>query len=163
MILQKKKNTFIRRIQRFFPNFAIMNISWSEIKPYENELPTNYADRIGRLYTDTVTAAFKKSNGQFFTPVSIAYFMGKQISVNKDSVSVLDPGCGTAILSCAMIENLVLQSKVKQIELVTYETDENLMSGLIAVHIVRTLFYPIIQYYILIRFMAGLRVCRNMI
>ena len=53
-----------------------MNISWSEIKPYENELPTNYADRIGRLYTDTVTAAFKKSNGQFFTPVSIAYFMG---------------------------------------------------------------------------------------
>lgn len=158
-----------------------MNISWSEIKPYENELPTNYADRIGRLYTDTVTAAFKKSNGQFFTPVSIAYFMGKQISVNKDSVSVLDPGCGTAILSCAMIENLVLQSKVKQIELVTYETDENLipglqkvleyitiwgcaiMSGLIAVHIVRTLFYPIIQYYILIRFMAGLRVCRNMI
>lgn len=60
-----------------------MNISWSEIKPYENELPTNYADRIGRLYTDTVTAAFKKSNGQFFTPVSIAYFMGKQISVNK--------------------------------------------------------------------------------
>ena len=157
-----------------------MNISWSEIKPYENELPTNYADRIGRLYTDTVTAAFKKSNGQFFTPVSIAYFMGKQISVNKDSVSVLDPGCGTAILSCAMIENLVLQSKVKQIELVTYETDENLIPGLqkvleyitiwgmrhnvlIAVHIVRTLFYPIIQYYILIRFMAGLRVCRNMI
>ena len=66
MILQKKKNTFIGRIQRFFPNFAIMNISWSEIKPYENELPTNYADRIGRLYTDTVTAAFKKSNGQFF-------------------------------------------------------------------------------------------------
>ena len=107
-----------------------MNISWSEIKPYENELPTNYADRIGRLYTDTVTAAFKKSNGQFFTPVSIAYFMGKQISVNKDSVSVLDPGCGTAILSCAMIENLVLQSKVKQIELVTYETDENLIPGL---------------------------------
>ena len=69
MILQKKKNTFIRRIQRFFPNFAIMNISWSEIKPYENELPTNYADRIGRLYTDTVTAAFKKSNGQFFTNI----------------------------------------------------------------------------------------------
>ena len=107
-----------------------MNINWSEIKPYENELPTNYADRIGRLYTDTVTAAFKKSNGQFFTPVSIAYFMGKQISVNKDSISVLDPGCGTAILSCAVIENLVLQSKVKRIELVTYETDENLIPGL---------------------------------
>lgn len=71
-----------------------MNISWSEIKPYVNELPTNYADRIGRLYTDTVTAAFKKSSGQFFTPVSIAYFMGKQINADKDSISVLDPGCG---------------------------------------------------------------------
>ena len=107
-----------------------MNISWSEIKPYVNELPTNYADRIGRLYTDTVTAAFKKSSGQFFTPVSIAYFMGKQINADKDSISVLDPGCGTAILSCAVIENLVLQSKVKRIELVTYETDENLIPGL---------------------------------
>lgn len=107
-----------------------MNIIWSEVNPYENELPTNYADRIGRLYTDTVTTTFKKSNGQFLCIVSIAYFMGKQISMNKDSISILDPGCGTAILSCAIIENLVLQSKVKRIELVTYETDENLIPGL---------------------------------
>ena len=117
-------------IPEILRNFAIMNINWSEVNPYENELPTNYADRIGRLYTDTVTTTFKKSNGQFFTPVSIAYFMGKQTSMNKDSISILDPGCGTAILSCAIIENLVLQSKVKRIELVTYETDENLIPGL---------------------------------
>lgn len=107
-----------------------MNINWSEIKPCENESPTDYADRIGRLYTGTVTATFKKSNGQFFTPVTIAHFMGKQLRPDKDSVSILDPGCGTAILSCAVIENLVLQSKVKHIELVTYETDENLIPRL---------------------------------
>ena len=50
--------------------------------------------------------------------------------MDKDSISILDPGCGTAILSCAVIENLVLQSKVKRIKLVTYETDENLIPGL---------------------------------
>ena len=68
-----------------------MNISWSEIKPYVNELPTNYADRIGRLYTDTVTAAFKKSSGQFFTPVSIAYFMGKQINADMHNPVPANP------------------------------------------------------------------------
>ena len=87
----EKEKYIHKKNPKVFPNFAIMNISWFEIKPYENELPTNYADRIGRLYTDTVTAIFKKSNGQFFTPVSIAYFMGKQINTDKDSVSVLDP------------------------------------------------------------------------
>lgn len=107
-----------------------MNISWSEIKPYKDELPTDYADRIGKLYTDAVTTTFKKSNGQFFTPASIAHFMSKQISLDKDSISILDPGCGMAILSCAAIENLVLQSEVKRIKLVTYETDENLMPAL---------------------------------
>ncbi|WP_234181003.1 Eco57I restriction-modification methylase domain-containing protein, partial [Bacteroides pyogenes] len=119
-----KKNT------KFFYNFAIMNISWSEIKPYQDELPTHYADRIGKLYADTVSATFKKSNGQFFTPISIAHFMGKQIDCDKDSITILDPGCGTALLSCAAIERLVLQSKVKRIELVAYETDENLMPAL---------------------------------
>ena len=104
-----------------------MNIGWSEIKPYENESPTCFADRIGKLYTDTVTTTFKKSNGQFFTPISIAHFMSKQINSVKESISILDPGCGTAILSCATIEHLVLQSKVKYIKLVAYETDKNLM------------------------------------
>ncbi|MBB3894797.1 Eco57I restriction-modification methylase domain-containing protein [Bacteroides pyogenes] len=107
-----------------------MNISWSEIKPYQDELPTHYADRIGKLYADTVSATFKKSNGQFFTPISIGHFMSKQIDCDKDSITILDPGCGTALLSCAAIESLVLQSKVKRIELVAYETDENLMPAL---------------------------------
>lgn len=107
-----------------------MDIDWSKIKPYKDELPTDYADRIGKLYTDTVTPTFKKSNGQFFTPVPIAHFMSKQVCCDKDSIFILDPGCGTAILSCAVIESLVLQSKVKEIKLIAYETDENLIPAL---------------------------------
>lgn len=104
-----------------------MDVNWSEIKPYKEESPVSYADRLGKLYTEKVTTTFKKSNGQFFTPVSIARFMSKQINLVKDSISILDPGCGTAILSCAVIENIVLQSKVKHIKLITYETDRNLI------------------------------------
>lgn len=107
-----------------------MNINWSEIKPYEDETPVCYADRVGKIYTDIVTATFKKSNGQFFTPIYIAHFMSKQITFASDSISILDPGCGTAILSCAAIEHLILYSQVRTIELVAYETDVNLMPAL---------------------------------
>lgn len=107
-----------------------MNIDWFEIKPCEDETPVCFADRIGKIYTDMVTATFKKSNGQFFTPINIARFMSKQIKFASDTISILDPGCGTAILSCAAIEHLVLYSKVGTIELVAYETDENLMPAL---------------------------------
>lgn len=105
-----------------------MNMDWSEIKPYDGESPVCYSNRMGELYTKTVTTTFKKSNGQFFTPIVIARFMSKQItSPLSDSISILDPGCGAAILSCGAIEYLILNTKIRNIKLVTYETDINLI------------------------------------
>lgn len=107
-----------------------MDIDWSEMKPCDGETPVCFADRVGKIYTDRVTVTFKKSNGQFFTPINIARFMSKQIEFTSNAISILDPGCGTAILSCAAIEHLILYSQVRTIELVTYETDENLIPAL---------------------------------
>lgn len=105
-----------------------MNVNWSEIKPYDDELPVCYANRMGQLYTKTVSTTFKKNSGQFFTPIAIAQFMSKQITNPlSDSISILDPGCGTAILSCSAIEYLTLHTKIRNIKLVTYETDINLI------------------------------------
>ena len=105
-----------------------MNVNWSEIKPNDGESPVCYSNRMGELYTETVTTTFKKFNGQFFTPIAIARFMSKQItSPLSDSISILDPGCGAAILSCGAIEYLTLNTKIKNIKLVTYETDINLI------------------------------------
>lgn len=96
----------------------------STISLYENDSPIRFANKLGEVYASTKTSATKKQKGQFFTPISIATFMGEQITSNKETISILDPGCGTAILSCALIEHLVMSDKaLKTIELTVYETD----------------------------------------
>jgi adenine-specific DNA-methyltransferase len=99
------------------------------IIPANNEQPSSYADRLGAAYTNTVSQSFKKDNGQFFTPQAIAQFMGSLVSTNKTQIDILDPGCGTAILTCALVENLVTENPtIEVINLVAYETDFNLIS-----------------------------------
>lgn len=99
-----------------------------DIKPLNNELPSHFADRVGQLYAKTVTTQHKKDNGQFFTPTEIAHFMAGLAKQTKDKFKILDPGCGTAILSSSLIETLVKQNEnLKEIELVVYETDQDIL------------------------------------
>jgi adenine-specific DNA-methyltransferase len=99
------------------------------ISPLDNELPSYYADRLGQAYAKTVTNQHKKSNGQFFTPTEIAHFMAELASQSNDKLKILDPGCGTAILSCSLIETIAKQNdNLTEIELVVYETDQNIIS-----------------------------------
>jgi adenine-specific DNA-methyltransferase len=107
-----------------------MNIyDTKNISPVNNEQPSSFADKLGTVYTKTVSQTFKKNNGQFFTPQAIAQFMGSLVSTNKKQIDILDPGCGTAILTCALVENLVEQnSNIEVVNLVAYETDSNLIS-----------------------------------
>jgi adenine-specific DNA-methyltransferase len=98
-----------------------------DLFPVVNELPTDFAERIGVYYTSTVTAGHKKENGQFFTPIPIARFMGNLAHTEKNKVTILDPGCGTAILSCALIEKIIPNKNVNEIELTVYDTDEEIL------------------------------------
>jgi adenine-specific DNA-methyltransferase len=94
-----------------------------------NESPGVYADRLGTAYTETVSQTFKKDNGQFFTPLAIARFMSGLALSNKKRIDILDPGCGTAVLTCALVECLIEQNpNIENINLVAYETDANLIS-----------------------------------
>ena len=98
------------------------------IVPLDGEKPSQFAERVGRLYADASVQKDKKHKGQFFTPLAISQFMGRLAAPSeKDSVSVLDPGCGLAILSCALIEHLVEDSKLETIALTLYETDKNVV------------------------------------
>jgi adenine-specific DNA-methyltransferase len=93
-----------------------------------NEFPSQFADRLGIDYGISVSQNHKKLNGQFFTPLEIASAMASYAVFEGNSVSILDPGCGTAVLSCALIEYLIKSNKdLISIKLVVYETDPELV------------------------------------
>jgi adenine-specific DNA-methyltransferase len=99
-----------------------------DIKPLNEEFPSQFADRVGQIYAKSVTIQHKKDNGQFFTPTEIAHFMAGLTKLEKDKFKILDPGCGTAILSSSLIETLAKQNdNLKEIELVVYETDQDIL------------------------------------
>ena len=93
-----------------------------------NILPSEYAEKVQYNYANSTTDKHKKNNGQFFTSKSIADFMGNLAKPKSQTVSILDPGCGTAILSCSLIEKLVKTNQVSEIELRLFEIDENLIN-----------------------------------
>lgn len=100
----------------------------NSIQPIEQELPSRFADRLGVVYTYSVSQQHKKENGQFFTPVEIASLMASYTGFEGNSVRILDPGCGSAVLSCNLIEHLANTNKaLKTIELIAYETDSELI------------------------------------
>lgn len=100
-----------------------------DIKPYNEELPSKYADRLGIYYTKKVTQKHKKDSGQFFTPTPIAHLMASFCDLTRNSLRILDPGCGTAVLTCALVEHLTEQNpNIEFIDLVAYETDPDLIS-----------------------------------
>jgi adenine-specific DNA-methyltransferase len=97
-------------------------------QPFVNELPAVFADRLGLEYSSKVTQQHKKQLGQFFTPLTVAYFMTEFVDYKLDKIKILDPGCGTGVLACALIERLVSNcNKIEEIHLVAFETDLDLI------------------------------------
>lgn len=92
--------------------------------------PSEYAEKIGLEYANFTTSEHKKERGQFFTPKSISDFMGNLAQPKSPEISILDPGCGTAILSCSLIEKLIQKSKISQIDLTLFETDSKIIKEL---------------------------------
>ena len=87
-------------------------------------MPSEFAEIIGRNYSNSTSEKHKKLNGQFFTPKLISDFMGNLAKPKTDKISILDPGCGTGILSCSVIEKLILKTNIEEINLTLYEIDE---------------------------------------
>lgn len=94
----------------------------------KHEVPSEFAEFIGLEYSRSTTDKHKKDNGQFFTPKQIADFMGDLASPKSEKISILDPGCGTGILTCSLIEKLIQKTDITEIELTLFETDENVLA-----------------------------------
>lgn len=91
------------------------------------KMPSEYAEYIGLEYASSTSEKHKKNNGQFFTSKKIADFMGGLAEQTHKKISILDPGCGTAILACSVIEKLALKSELSEINLTLYETDSQII------------------------------------
>lgn len=94
--------------------------------PSVSELPSYYAQRLSKYYSSKTEQEHKKELGQFFTPLILSSFITSFSTLTKNKIKILDPGCGTCILSCSLIEKLSESEKIKIIELTTYEIDTKL-------------------------------------
>ena len=78
----------------------------NNIETLTNVSPTEYAYQLAIDYTFNKNSEHKKEYGQYFTPVEVAEFMAKLSNIGEEKIRILDPGCGTGILFCALIEHL---------------------------------------------------------
>lgn len=80
-------------------------------------------------YIDSMPKSKRKKYGQFFTSKETAVFMAGMFSIPQgcDSLSILDPGAGSGILSVALLERLEAVEEISSIELVCYENDVNII------------------------------------
>lgn len=81
-------------------------------------------------YISSMSKQKRKKYGQFFTDINTARFMVKLFSDvdDKETINILDPGAGTGILSCALIERFENNDKIKTINLTCYEDDSNVIN-----------------------------------
>lgn len=79
-------------------------------------------------YINQMPKSLRKKYGQFFTSKATATYMADLFTVPQQStITILDPGAGSGILSVALIERLQSIKTLKRIELVCYENDQNVM------------------------------------
>lgn len=66
--------------------------------------------------------------GQFFTPIEVTQQMARFVDELPATVTILDPGAGTGILSAGVVSHILssFSDTVKQIEVVAYEVDSSL-------------------------------------
>ncbi|WP_375417517.1 Eco57I restriction-modification methylase domain-containing protein, partial [uncultured Hymenobacter sp.] len=92
------------------------------------EKPSHLAATLGEQYARWTAAAHKKTLGQFFTPARIGeYLAGWATPPAGAVVRVLDPGFGTGILSCCLLEHFAAVAPgLQRIELDAYDLDQQL-------------------------------------
>lgn len=80
-------------------------------------------------YIEQMPKSQRKKYGQFFTSKETAIYMASlfDLSSEQESVSILDPGAGSGILSASLVERLQGLEQLRTIHLVCYENDENII------------------------------------
>ena len=88
--------------------------------------PARFCEEESRKFIAITKVEQRKEQGQFFTPLGVARFMGRLTPVATEALRVLDPGAGTGILACAVCEYSARRKAIKEIHIDTYENDVRL-------------------------------------
>lgn len=100
----------------------------------QGEKPSEFASRLAEEASAKKHAAVKQKLGQYFTPVEAARMMAgfAENLTTGNYIKILDPGAGIALLSCALIEHIVMEtssrfSQLQEIDLVVFEIDKSII------------------------------------
>lgn len=85
---------------------------------------------ITKKYLEKHNKTRRKEMGQFFTSSETAIFMANMFDINKEKISILDPGAGTGILAAALCERLLKENCVKEVYLDLYENNNDVIETL---------------------------------
>ena len=109
----------------FYKKLVMQN----KLQTYPVQLkPSDYADELSIKFVGKKINSTRKKKGQFFTSPQIARYMASLSNRRTEKIKILDCGCGTAILACALVEELIKSKKVSSIEITAYEKDSKLTS-----------------------------------
>ena len=92
--------------------------------------PAQFCEEESRKFIAITKVEQRKEQGQFFTPLGVARFMGRLTPVATEALRVLDPGAGTGILACAVCEYGARRKAIKEIHIDAYENDVRLAESL---------------------------------
>lgn len=89
----------------------------------------NYAVNHTAAFLAGMPKKTRKAKGQFFVSAETARFMADMFDLSNihQTVSILDPGTGTGILSIALIERISREYPNLQIHLTCYEVDSDVL------------------------------------
>lgn len=86
--------------------------------------PAENAAELGALFLEKQPAERRRAFGQFFTPVSVARFMAELARPSRRVHRILDPGAGSGVLACAVLE--ALPDRAGPVHVDAYEVDHGL-------------------------------------
>ena len=82
-----------------------------------------YVENTTIQYINKSRKSVRKEIGQFFTPASIANFMGNMAESDKEKLYILDAGGGTGILTAAILQKIYDATNVREVTIDVYENN----------------------------------------
>jgi adenine-specific DNA-methyltransferase len=92
--------------------------------PLKNKQFLNLVKKSNSEYLTSLNGESRKNIGQVFTPAPIARFMADMFDLERENISILDPGAGTGILTAALSERFINFESPLKIRIDAYENDK---------------------------------------